>query len=116
MPVGRARLVLAGHTHGGQLRVVRSGRVPLAATVRRLTGEPPKNDPPFHRGCHWIRGAVVVVSNGLGVTRVPVRLFTRPQVVLLELTRAGVEGDACDVASRYVERLNPGPRLLRWLA
>jgi predicted MPP superfamily phosphohydrolase len=116
MPIGRARIVLAGHTHGGQMRLTRSGNIPLTATLRRLLRQTPKNDPSHHRGSHWVRGSLLLISNGLGVSVLPLRLLTRPQVLLVELTRAGSSGDACDDAARYVERLSPPSRLLRWLS
>lgn len=116
LPVGRARLVLSGHTHGGQIRLVPSGRVPFVGLLRRMQHEPPRNDPPFFRGVHWLRGGLVMVSDGLGMSELPMRFRTRPQVLLIELIPAAVDGSACDDAERYVERLNPVPLLLRWFS
>ncbi len=116
LPVGRARLVLAGHTHGGQIRLLPSGRVPFVNTLRRIKHDPPRNDPPFYRGARWLRGAIVVVPNGLGLSELPFRFRTRPQVVLIELSHAPAHGPACDDVARYVERLNPAPWPLRWLS
>ena len=105
MPVGRARLLLSGHTHGGQIRILPSGRIPFVAWIRRMTGAPARNDPPFFRGVHWFRGAVVVISNGLGVSQAPVRFLANRQVVLIELARADAYGPPCDDVARYVTRL-----------
>ncbi|MEX1158260.1 MAG: metallophosphoesterase [Thermomicrobiales bacterium] len=116
LPVGRVRLMLAGHTHGGQVRLVPDGRIPFVSLARRLRGAPQRPDPELHRGLHWVRGAVLIISNGLGVSKLPWRFRTRPQVVLIELERASSYGPACDDARRYVRRLNPGPCWLRWLS
>jgi predicted MPP superfamily phosphohydrolase len=76
-------LVLAGHTHGGQVTLF--GRwAPLAPTdfgTRYLTG--------------WRteEGVPILVSNGVGVYRAPVRFFAPPQIHVIELrrtTRPGV--------------------------
>ncbi|HEX5163939.1 MAG TPA: metallophosphoesterase [Thermomicrobiales bacterium] len=116
LPVGRARLMLAGHTHGGQVRLFPDGRVPFVSFLRRLQGNPQRPDPDIHRGIHWRRGAVLVISNGLGLSKLPWRFRTRPQVILIELVRAPATGPACDDAARYVQRLNPTPFWQRWLS
>jgi predicted MPP superfamily phosphohydrolase len=116
MPFGRASLLLAGHTHGGQLRVVPSGRIPLEPRLRRVLRAPARRDPPFFRGIHWMRGAVVVVSNGLGVSRLPLRFRTRPQVILIELQPAPRTGAPCDDVARYVSREPGAWRWLSWLS
>lgn len=103
-PLGRARIMLCGHTHGGQVRLLPSGRIPLVRLVRRLLGTPPRREPSVYRGAHWLRGMLVVVSDGLGVSRLPLRWRTRPEVVLIELCRIQVSGPPCDTASRYVTR------------
>jgi predicted MPP superfamily phosphohydrolase len=116
LPVGRARLMLSGHTHGGQVRLFPDGRVPFVTVLRRLRGNPQRPDPDVHRGVHWRRGAVLVISNGLGLSKLPWRFRTRPQVILIELAQAGADGPVCDEASRYVQRLNPAAAWQRWLA
>lgn len=116
VPVGRVRLMLSGHTHGGQVRLTPNGRVPFVARARRMRGNPERPDPDVHRGFHWLRGAVLVISNGLGVSKLPWRFRTRPQVILIELTRASEEGLDCDDVARYVRRLNPAPIWARWLS
>ncbi|HYI14086.1 MAG TPA: metallophosphoesterase [Thermomicrobiales bacterium] len=116
VPTGRARLMLSGHTHGGQVRLVPNGRVPFVTLARRLRGSPARPDPDIHRGVHWLRGTVVVISHGLGVSKLPWRFRTRPQVILIDLARASEDGPACDSVDRYVTRLNPQPVWLRWLS
>lgn len=116
VPVGRVPLVLTGHTHGGQIRLLPSGRVPFAELLRRWNDEPQRNDPPFYRGIRWTRGSVIIVSHGLGLSELPMRFRTRPQVVLIELARATPDGPACDEVTRYVERLNPARWPAEWFS
>lgn len=116
VPVGRVRLMLAGHTHGGQVRLVPDGRVPFVRLARRMRGIPDRPDPNVHRGVHWLRGAVLVISNGLGVSKLPWRFLTRPQVILIELATASSDGPACDDVRRYVRHLNTRPAWVRWLS
>jgi predicted MPP superfamily phosphohydrolase len=116
LPVGRVRLMLTGHTHGGQIRLVPDGRVPFVRALRRLRGSPSRPDPVVHRGVHWRRGAVLVISNGLGLSKLPLRFRTRPQVILIELAKAESDGPACDDVARYVTRLDAGPAWLNWFS
>jgi uncharacterized protein len=116
VPIGRAGLMLSGHTHGGQVRLAPDGRVPFVSLARRMRGSPARPDPDVHRGVHWLRGTVLVISHGLGVSKLPWRFRTRPQVVLIELVCASQDGPACDDVGRYVQRLNPAPAVLRWLS
>lgn len=116
LPHGRARLMLTGHTHGGQLRVMPSGAVPFVRPLRWLMGEPHRNDPPFHRGFRWINGTLVIVSGGLGLSRLPMRFRTRPEVLLIELAAAQGHGAACDAPQRYVEELTRESWLTRFLS
>jgi hypothetical protein len=116
LPAGRARLMLAGHTHGGQMRIRPSGRVPFIYLIRRLRGLPRRPDPPIFRGWSWEHGAVLVVSEGIGVSSLPIRFRTRPQVILIELARAEQESEhACDDVGRYIIDQSGESRLLRWL-
>lgn len=113
LPIGRVRLMLAGHTHGGQVRLLPSGQVPFVNQLRALRGLPRRPDPPFLRGWGWVRGTVLVVSDGLGVSTLPIRLRTRPQVILIELTAAGASAEApCEDVERYVSDVSEEPRWL----
>ena len=70
-------LVLAGHTHGGQIRVP---ALPVLVRMSRYR---------LDEG-HYVAGdAQLVVSRGLGATGLPVRLFCPPEAVLLRLGAAG---------------------------
>jgi predicted MPP superfamily phosphohydrolase len=115
LPVGRARLTLAGHTHGGQLRVLPSGRTPGVDILRRILRAGPRRDSPLYRGRHWLRGTLLIMSDGLGLSQLPGRFRTRPTVLLLELDSAPPTGVACNSAARYVTVENPQPRWARWL-
>ena len=74
----RVDLMLAGHTHGGQVR--------LPGTRALIT--------PSRHGNKYAHGLVqgpafpVNVSAGLGLTILPVRFLVPPEIVLLTLTRA----------------------------
>ncbi|HUG14380.1 MAG TPA: metallophosphoesterase [Thermomicrobiales bacterium] len=116
MPVGRIRLALCGHTHGGQLRLLPSGRTPFLRVILWLIGEPLRNEPSIYHGTHWVRGAVVCVSNGLGLSQLPLRFRTRPQVVLIELCDASDVSLGCDDVRRYVDDRTPEKWFSRWLA
>jgi uncharacterized protein len=70
----RVSLTLAGHTHGGQIRLF--GYSPVIPSVRG-------ND--FAYGHVVRRGQHMIVSGGFGVSRIPVRLGVPPEIVLLEL-------------------------------
>lgn len=81
-------LVLCGHTHGGQIRIFPSGDVPGKRLLRWIAGEAnTRRDPDLHRGVHRRGNATIVISEGLGVSLLPVRLRTRPHLVLLHLVR-----------------------------
>lgn len=102
VPFGRAFVALSGHTHAGQIRLLPSGRIPFVHVLRRLRGTPPRRDPPVYRGVHWLRGMIVIISEGIGVSRVPLRFRTRPQVVLIEFAHDQRSDVPCDNPRRYV--------------
>lgn len=70
-------LVLAGHTHGGQVLLL--GRVPVTRPTRFGSR--------YLSGWKRERGVPILVSNGVGTSMLPVRLFAHPQVHLLTLRR-----------------------------
>jgi predicted MPP superfamily phosphohydrolase len=84
LPEGvRVDLMLAGHTHGGQVYVPgkRTPRIPS-------------------RFGQWYAGGIckgprcpVVVSRGVGMAYLPVRLGVRPEIVLVTLTRSPDQGE-----------------------
>lgn len=70
-------LVLAGHTHGGQICIPGYGAVYTSSKYGRR----------FASG--WVRARIpAFVSRGLGVTAVPFRLACPPEVVALDLKPA----------------------------
>ncbi len=72
-------LVLAGHTHGGQVALPWLG--PILRHSRLARGETAGLVP-------WHDGRTLVVSRGLGTSELPVRLFSRPEVVQIVLSPA----------------------------
>ena len=69
-------LVVAGHTHGGQLRVPGLGALVTNCDIPRRMA----------RGLHRIDGAWLHVSAGMGTSKyAPVRFWCRPEACLLEL-------------------------------
>ncbi|HWB54613.1 MAG TPA: metallophosphoesterase [Tepidisphaeraceae bacterium] len=74
----KADIILSGHTHGGQI-CLPGGRALL--THDSL----PKR---FASGIHRIGSTWLVVSRGLGYTKIPLRLFCSPEIVEIKLTRA----------------------------
>ena len=75
-----AHLVLAGHTHGGQIGLP----MPFGRRVRNFAEFMTRYD----RGTFRSDAATLIVSNGLGFTGQPVRLFTPREIGCLELRRA----------------------------
>ena len=74
---GQASLVLTGHTHGGQVRLPLWGDRLTAA----LEGSP------FVRGLYRVDGVPLYVSQGLGMSVLPVRFFCPPEVTVFTLSR-----------------------------
>jgi predicted MPP superfamily phosphohydrolase len=68
-------LMLSGHTHGGQVRI--PGRPVLVRMSRYRLDE----------GRYERSGAQLVVSRGLGVSGIPLRLFCPPEALLVTLRR-----------------------------
>jgi len=73
-----AMLVLAGHTHGGQIRI------PFLPTLYAPgQGWFPK----YGRGLYSYAQAQMYVSSGIGTTYFPWRFFNPPQITIIELRR-----------------------------
>ena len=76
IPEESADLVLLGHTHGGQVRI------PGYGALTRL----PQNTPAWlDHGLKVWRGMRLIISRGLGESSARVRLFARPQIVVIDL-------------------------------
>ncbi len=74
-------LVLAGHTHGGQVRLPWFG--PLEETISRG---------PFVMGRYEVDGTMVYVSRGIGTSYLPVRFGCAPEIVVLAAPEAAARG------------------------
>lgn len=71
-------LVLAGHTHGGQVRLPGIGALWL-----------PAGSEPFESGWFYGQYARMYVTRGIGTDILPFRLFCRPEITLITLKRSG---------------------------
>ncbi len=69
------RLLLAGHTHGGQVRLG-PWITPTTSTKRKLKPA---------SGLHEHEGMLMHVSPGLGTTMLRLRLFARPEATVIEI-------------------------------
>jgi uncharacterized protein len=75
LPEGVFHLVLAGHTHDGQICLPHPrGKVRLAHPLA-----------PYNRGLYRRPGGTLHVSAGLGTTFLPLRFFARPEATELAL-------------------------------
>lgn len=74
---GAADLILAGHTHGGQITL--PGLTGLV--VRRFNGSK------YVQGWYRINGNRVYINRGLGCTGLPFRFRARPEVTFVRLVR-----------------------------
>ena len=75
----RIRLIICGHTHGGQICL------PGGKALYSNTRLPAK----YASGRHEIDGAVMYVSRGIGSTRLPLRYGCPPEATVFTLTRVG---------------------------
>ncbi len=71
-------LTLAGHTHGGQLSLEFLHRGLCLARV----------DTPYVSGWYEKSGGQLYVNRGIGTTMFPIRVGARPEITVLELSRA----------------------------
>ena len=69
-------LVLAGHTHGGQICIPHPTRGKILLST---------SGSDFGAGLYQINGYPMHVSPGVGTTLLPFRLLSRPEITLLEL-------------------------------
>jgi len=65
-------LVVAGHTHGGQIRIPWLYKKAIPCNYA------------FDRGWHAVNSLKVFVSSGVGETGLPLRLFNPPEIVVFE--------------------------------
>jgi hypothetical protein len=71
---GRCDLALAGHTHGGQIRLPFLGSLWL-----------PPGSGNFSNGWYEANGSRMYVSRGIGTSIVGIRLFCRPELAIITL-------------------------------
>lgn len=71
---GRVWLQLAGHSHGGQVRVPGRGALILPPYAQR-----------YDQGLYPVGSGWIYVNRGLGTTFIPLRLNCPPEVTLLDL-------------------------------
>jgi len=76
VPAGAYNLVLAGHTHGGQICIPHptKGKILLSTSGSG-----------YGAGIYHIHGFTMHVSPGVGTTLLPFRFLSRPEITLLEL-------------------------------
>ena len=67
-------LVLAGHSHNGQVRI------PLAGAIYKTVGAKKYYDPEYSLG-----DTKMYISGGVGTSKYKVRLFDRPSISLYRL-------------------------------
>jgi predicted MPP superfamily phosphohydrolase len=77
LPAGAASLILAGHTHGGQITV--PGLEPLI--VRAFCGSR------FVEGMYDVNGSPMYVNRGLGCVGLPMRFRANPELTFITLAR-----------------------------
>jgi len=72
-------LVLAGHTHGGQINIIPK------RIIRRWRNMSDKNLLHFFEGFNKDENAWVNISRGIGMSYLPIRLLARPQICVITL-------------------------------
>ncbi len=93
-------LVLSGHTHGGQIS---------------LPFVPPKVGNKYLAGLFYVGASRLYVCRGLGVTGVPIRFMTTPEIACFRLVRAsGARSVAINFPTRRNSRSSYYKRLERY--
>ena len=93
-------LVLSGHTHGGQIS---------------LPFVPPKVGNKYLAGLFYVGASRLYVCRGLGVTGVPIRFMTTPEIACFRLARAsGARSVAVNSPTRRNSRSSYYKRLERY--
>lgn len=73
---GDYHLLLAGHTHGGQICLPHPTRGKILLSTSGST---------YGDGLYPVGDAVMYVTRGVGTTLLPLRLLSRPEITLIEL-------------------------------
>ena len=71
-------MIFSGHAHGGQFRIPGIGGI-----VAPGQGFFPK----YESGSHILNNSTIYVSRGLGNSLIPIRIFNRPEIVVVTLLR-----------------------------
>jgi len=74
----RCRLIFAGHTHGGQVRIPGLRALYANTKIGRRYAD----------GLHDLGGTMLIVTRGAGVARLPVRFFCPPELTVWRLVRS----------------------------
>ncbi|HEY9847409.1 MAG TPA: metallophosphoesterase [Candidatus Caenarcaniphilales bacterium] len=72
--IGSFALVLAGHSHGGQVRLPLWGALVLPTDVG-----------PYDLGCFQTKAGPLYVNPGIGTFYLPMRFWCRPEITIIEL-------------------------------
>lgn len=75
LPLNNIDLVVAGHSHGGQIALPFIGPLFHRDGARKYT-----------HGTTTVNNTVIIVGNGLGTTDLDLRLFAPPQCIMIRLT------------------------------
>ena len=78
-------IILSGHTHGGQFNAL--GLTPYTVGFERLLT--PRRASRFIAGLHRHRDAWMLVSKGIGASRLPLRIGVRPEIEWIEFCLDG---------------------------
>ena len=68
-------LILAGHTHGGQIRIPLYGAITL-----------PNNTWSYQKGFYQTQIGPLYVNPGIGTFKYPIRLFNRPEITVIDFS------------------------------
>ncbi len=77
LPLNNIDLVVAGHSHGGQIAL------PIIGPLFRKDGARK-----YTHGTTTINNTVIIVGNGLGTSDFDIRLFAPPQCIMIRLTNS----------------------------
>jgi uncharacterized protein len=105
LPVGAADLILSGHTHGAQIRVSpfrRTGPFDAFWWLDHVQG---KRVSHFRQGLFWVRGSLLYVGNGIGMTSYGLRFLAPPELAFFTLRHGTGDPEyPCDDPRRYTLR------------
>jgi len=71
----KSKLLLAGHTHGGQITFF---GIPFSWLIHRHKYR-------YEKGIYNEPGRTIIITNGIGATIMPLRFFARPQINIIVL-------------------------------